>query len=150
MAKADNLAGQVYITGQTRSFGASSIPLRRFRATSTAEKSGPSTENRGGYHAVSFACEKRVQSGKTAAPWGAVVECGAGGPALSTDSISACFCLSPSAQESPDDTARSNPIQSTRMRTSLLPRNLHHLPGLRAKIRLQPQEQAAGRFLGRP
>jgi hypothetical protein len=70
--------------------------------------------------------------------------------ALSRDTPSSCFCLSPSASGSSDDTARVNPIQPTRIRNWLWPRNLHHLLGLWSKIRLQLQDEATCRFLGRP
>ena len=140
----------VYTTGQTRIFPASSILLRRSHAISTAEKSGPSIQNRRIYSSVSLGSEKSVQSGKIAPPRGAVVDYGLRGPAFSRDTPSSCFCLSPSASGSSDDTARVNPIQPTRIRNWLWPRNLHHLLGLWSKIRLQLQDEATCRFLGRP
>jgi hypothetical protein len=84
-------------TEQTRIFGASSLLLRCSRATSTAEKSGPSRQIRGVYRPVSLGSKKSVQSRKVAPPCRAVVECAPRNAALSTDTPSSCFCLSSSA-----------------------------------------------------
>jgi hypothetical protein len=89
-------AASVYIMEQTRIFAAYSILLWCSRATSTS-KSGSSVSNRRVYSSVSFSSEKLVQSGKIGPPCGAVVEYGLRGPALSADTASSCFCLSPLA-----------------------------------------------------
>src|SRR5882762_10504713 len=54
-------------------------------------------KNRRDYTPVSLGSEKSVESRKIAPPCGAVVEYVLGGPALSTDTVSSCSCLSPSA-----------------------------------------------------
>jgi hypothetical protein len=88
------ISTSVSTTEQTRISAAASILLRCSHATSTAEKSGPSRQNRGVYRPVSLGSKKSVQSPKVAPPYRALVEYGLRGSAFSTDTASSCFCLS--------------------------------------------------------
>jgi hypothetical protein len=150
----NELAGQsaalVFTTEQTQCIHAPNVLMRRPSATSTPRKSSPSTQSQGGYSFVSCGSDNSVQSGKIPFPCGGVVECGLRCPAFSTDTDSTCLCLPPLAQRTSDNSARLAPFPPARIPICLLPRNLHHLLGLRPKIRVQLQNQATGRFLGHP
>src|ERR1700730_7969241 len=108
-----------------------------------AEKSGASLPDRGVYRSVPLGSKKTVQSGEIAGPCGAVVGYLPRGPALSTDTASPHYCVSPSSQGPSDNIARVHPVQPSRP-IRLWPGNLRYMPGLRAKIRIQPQDEATG------
>jgi hypothetical protein len=136
-------------TEQTSSFAASSILLRRGRATTTTEKSGSGIQGRGIYRSVSLGNEKTIESGKITGARGTVVGRGPRSPAVFPDTGAPCDCVSAPAQRPSDNTSRFNAIQAARP-IRLWAGNLYYLPGLRAKIRVRPQGQTAGRLLGHP